>query len=240
MRVRPGREPRAIARTAGARFGFRLREHLGGTTVETSVTPDLNGVVDFDIVRLAGIADNVVVERCARCSPRLIHVRSLDGFKPVLAVTRTWLSTYDVVFDNPSDGQRRRVGDFTIEVTWPQLRVTCARDMPVALLSQLCEPFAYELKPDAEALQRYGGRFGGRRNLVARGGNAEKTWCDCPGGPQKGGRPAPDVARERTVAANDTAAAGYRIDDVKRVKLTFRKPMVEREELTGPELRAGR
>jgi hypothetical protein len=127
--------------TEGARFDLEATPFDGGWIVSSRSTDYLvrrhdegpgRGRLRFDI---GGISDadgkNLIVERCGRCSPAKVFVKAPPGpLKVRLTGHQVWFSPYDLEFQDPSDGQRKRVGDFTIEVAWPALRVKSGREFP--------------------------------------------------------------------------------------------------------------
>jgi hypothetical protein len=143
--------------TKGARFHVQVTSFERGWIVSTRATNYLacrldqgpgQGQLSFDV---AGITDadgkERVVERCGRCSPAKVYVKAPAGpLKMRLSGHQVWFSRYDLEFDNPRESQRKRVGDYSIEVAWPTLRITSERDFPEKWITSMGESFKCTLK----------------------------------------------------------------------------------------------
>jgi hypothetical protein len=125
---------RWTAVTEGARFGIGAVRRCGGLVLYTSFESFLyrydrfcgaKGDLRFDIEKACDLTGReLAIERCARCSPAMIFAKNHDG--PVRIRVRgvqTWFSRYEVEFLEPRMGQTQVVGDMTIEVAWPRIKV---------------------------------------------------------------------------------------------------------------------
>ena len=182
------------AASKGARFDVSTAPFEDGWVITTLVTDYLarssapgpgRGLLDFEFSTIAD-ADGreVAVERCGRCSPRKILVRSPAGpWKAHLTGNQTWFSPYHLEFKEPAVGHSKRVGDFKIEVTGLELKVSTPASFSwdsVGSMNTSCE---FELRPGVEIYRPRMGiaRCGGMRcGVVAK----KAAWCDCPDGPQ--------------------------------------------------------
>lgn len=143
--------------TKGARFDLQATSFEGGWIVSIRAMNYLarrsdegpgRGRLRFDVRGITGSDGRVLaVERCGRCSPAKVYVKEAAGpFKVRLTGTQVWFSPYHIEFQNPQDGRRKRIGDFTIEVAWPVLRVTSDREFPEEWLSSMGGPFKCTMK----------------------------------------------------------------------------------------------
>jgi hypothetical protein len=178
----------------GARFDLTATPFEEGRVLTTRVTDYLGrvpeypgrGQVRFEIASVQDSAGNELhVDRCGRCSPRQVFVWSRGGdLKVRLRGEQTWFSSYALEFKNPAEGQFHRVGDCTITVAWPLLRVTPQGSISQSLLSSMDLRFQYELKEGVYVPGKSGRllRRGSTRAFILR--ETGDHWCDCPAGAQ--------------------------------------------------------
>lgn len=182
------------AATKGARFDVSSAPHEDGWVITTRVTNYLarssspgpgRGLFDFDLASIAdGDGREVAIERCGSCSPRKVFARAAGGLlKARFTGSQTWFSPYHLEFKDPAVGHSRRVGDFQIEVTGLELKVSSPASFSwewVRSMNAVCE---FELKPGIDIYRpRVGGCRLGRSG--ARLAGKKESWCDCPSGPQ--------------------------------------------------------
>ena len=116
--------------TEGARFQVSASPFDGGWIIRTQVQDFLRRRVDsgpgrsqlqFDVKSV----NELPIERCGACSPRLVYVKAPPGpLKVRLTGEHVWFSPYHLEFKDPVAGQKRRVGEFTVEVVDFSLKVT--------------------------------------------------------------------------------------------------------------------
>ena len=228
-----GRLPSAS--TDGAAFFIVARPWKEGTVLETTISTPLQ--VDFGIGAIVdGDGKELAIERCGACSPRLVYVPVSGPVRPILRGVRRWFSRYEVTFEAPADHDRRKVGDFTIEVAWPVLKITSERGWPAGTMARVASDFHYELKVfDGMGYGRCGGRNSCRGMRVVR---QPPGWCPCAAGPCPWSEPM--VPLVRTTQSTNIGATHYRLDQIARITLQFFKPVEEAFELAGPALEAQR
>jgi len=126
------------AATKGARFNLAATAFDDGWVIATGVTDYLDrrsdsgpgkGRVRFDVRSIsASNGRDLTIERCGRCSPGKVFVKKSAGALTVrITGEQLWLSPYPLEFKDPFEGQSKRVGDFSITVAWPALRVSSER-----------------------------------------------------------------------------------------------------------------
>jgi len=153
-----------------------------------------------------------------------VLIRKTSGpIFPRIRGTHLWYSTSPILFKAPKTGDERRVGDFTIRVDWPHLRVTCGHDWSREALEAAGGTFDVKVKGgDAPAPvgQMSGSSFSGGGRFQ---GGRRKYWCDCSEGPR------PIAARPQKEAIRELQVVGerYALDPVEEIRYTFRKPLVE-------------
>jgi hypothetical protein len=147
----------------GARFDLNASPFAEGWVISTSVTDYLQrptmavegrGQLSFDVGSIVDAAGKELeVQRCGRCSPRKVYVKAPAGPLAVrIRGDQVWFSPYNLEIKEPLDGQFRNVGDFRIEVAWPNLRVTAPRNVPATWISSMGGTFSADLKEGVEEL----------------------------------------------------------------------------------------
>lgn len=219
----------------GSRFGLWTRPYKGGLVLRTHVADYLRQDahrwlslartrdIAFDVVSVTGgDGKELALERCGRCSPESIYVRDTAGPLRVRAKgKRLWFSAYEIEFPDPKNGDRKKVGHFTIGVEWPKLKVTSRREWPKDVMERVGKDFTFELKPEALFKPSFdvigGGAGGGGRYGTVRG------WCSCPKGPQPVvPGPKPEMVRE---VYAEHGVGRYRLENVAKINYWFYKPI---------------
>lgn len=218
-----------------ARFDFSVKPFQKGLVLYTFPWNYLYLVdrweeIAFDVADVKDPSGKILeLERCGRCSPQLILVKDTAGpLRAHIQATQLWFSTYTVEFKDPKNGDRRKVGDFTIQVDWPLLRISCRKSRPKEILAKVGATFDFEVKegvrPPAGFLSG-GGRGGG-----FSGRTSPKWWCNCNGGAvpvvQK---PKPELAQKMDAKGG---GEGYRLDQISVISYTFFKPIEEAIDFT--------
>ncbi len=210
------------------RFAFSASRFQGGLVVNTRTTDLLSegeagNVVDFD---LSSVLDDqgkeVALERCGRCSPKIILAKDTRGpLRVRVRGSHRWFSRYDVTLKNPKDGDQTTVGNFTIRVDWPTLIVQSKQGFPKEMTGAFSQHFNYDVNPGSLPAPRYlvGGGSGSHSGFFPGQG-----WCACRGGPVP---PAPAPKVELVNEFRVAGGEGHRLDEVKSIEYLFRKPVVE-------------
>jgi hypothetical protein len=235
-----------FARTDGAWFVFKTRGYDGGTILETRPVCHEGVIFDWDI---AAIVDKdgkeLTIERCGTCSPGLVHVDHPVPIYPRIKGRRWWFSRYNIEFANPCDGERRKIGDFTIEVDWPKLNISSRSDWPVWVINGVGSEFTCEFRPGEEPDINICGGSGGAGVTPDTGRvRLPKSWCKCPDGPV-----VPEKRKSQAVRATTASPSADwailvdlipevvpDIHQVAKIKYVFGKPIEESFEAEGPEL----
>src|SRR5688572_1666114 len=107
------------------------------------------GTVSFDEIRVTTPDETALpLILCARCSPRDILVTGHRGpFKVSMKGTQTWFSRYDLCFESPRQGDTQYVGDMTVSVEWPRVRIKSASGWWESARPICFEFFTFELIP---------------------------------------------------------------------------------------------
>jgi len=220
----------------GARFTVKRRDWRSkGVVFETEVERFLEGDLEWDVAGIVA-AGPLKVETCAVHSPGKVYVEGAPGAaKVTLKGLRRWYCDVPIEIKDPRDGERFRVGPFEIVLAWPNVSLKCDRKMPDAVLAKALSPadVRVTLRPGFS-----GGRFGGRRNLVARGGGGgdeERAWCGCIGKPSQD--PKVPVALSDRRIVTPLSGASQALSDVASISITFHKPVEEAFEATSTPLK---
>jgi hypothetical protein len=211
----------------------RLRDE--GTVIESQLAAATGLEVAWsvkDVVSEKG--ESVRVERCAVCSPRLVLAVTKEPVRVRLSGVRRWYSEYEVVFENPKNGDSKRVGDFTLDVEWPLVVITSKRPVAWDILPRTASQFSYDLKRPADDTGGERGRFGGR--TIFRGAQrAPAGWCSCLKGPTPWKEIEVPTVRRHTIEGS--RADQFTVDQIARLRFTFRKPVEEPFALDGDLLK---
>jgi len=216
------------AATSGAKFHFITRLFKGGLVVKSWHANYLSRVpedVSFDIVSITDAAGkDLVVERCGLCSPYQVYAK--DAVGPVrvrLKGTHLWFSPYEVEFENPKMGDQKKVGDFTLEVAWPDLKLKSRKGWPATVGQRLEKTFVYELK-NGEPLSLMGARTG-PGGFGSSSSTWANSWCQCKDGPKPmTEKPKPDLVREFSAERRGGSAP---LERVAKIRYVFLKPIDE-------------
>ena len=240
--------------TEGARFDLAALPFADGWVISTSATDYLQrptmdvegrGLLTFDVRSIADASGKELeIQRCGRCSPGKVYVKAPPGPLAVrIRGDQVWFSPYNLEFQDPLDGQFRSVGDFRIEVAWPNLRVTSPRSVPTSWLPSMGGSYSAELKEGSAEQGVHttscGYACGSRVNRRAE----KRFWCECPNGPTPF-RPPPSPAStsefsvsraiEPMIFFPEEADKGIGLRDVKRITYTFWKPLELPTDVTIP------
>jgi hypothetical protein len=227
-----GEEVRHSVRTEGALFVFG-RKPFGGHAVAYTGRRAIKDIrVEFRVAKAADPAGrDVEVEACGRCSPGMVLVKTAGPFRLRLQGVRTWFSPYEIVFESPKLGDFRKVGDATIRVAWPDLAVRSERGWPPAVLSSIGDEFRFELLPGRERVETLD--FVSDKPFRGIGSTEPPAgWCYCVKGPSPVRPPPPRETELRVVGGGE----GTPLEDVARIRYTFRKPVEEPFEVESPDL----
>lgn len=226
-----------LAWTGGAVFRFSVLPWKGGLVLSTHFRNYLaerpeEGLSDlrFDV---AGASDKdakeLGIDRCGLCSPFDVYVRETSGpIKVHLKGVHRWWSLTKLEFPDPKQGDRKKVGDFTVEIDWPTIKVTSRKPYPKELLARVCSDFGYDVKPGVQSLARLfdnmgvgvGGGGGGRR-----GGRGD-SWCHCKDGPKPVVEP-PAAEQASEFVMKKGRGLMNDLGDVAQIRVWIRKPIDE-------------
>jgi hypothetical protein len=176
----------------------------------------------FDVVSVEDQSGKKLeLERCGRCSPRTILVKETTGpLKVHIQGVHRWYCAYKLEFKDPKNGDEKKVGDFTIRVEWPVLKVTSRRGWPKAVIAKVGNSFTFDVKKGV--IQPMWGGFGGGTGGGVSGSFSPNWWCACEGGPVPVvEKPKPELVR--TLEA--TGGSGYGLEQVTDIYYTFYKPI---------------
>jgi hypothetical protein len=208
----------------GGYFQFFTRPSAHGTIVGV-VTHSRDVRFRYDVLAEDEAGRPVAVERCGRCSPPLFLARADGPVKVKLVGMRHWNSAYTLEFKDPKDGDRREVGDLSIEVAWPRLKITASSDYPESDLQYTAYEFSFGTRAGEEPKEEL--EFVSDKPFKGKAPDGgpippPKGWCDCPEGPRPI-RSAGKTARTATVEHGE--ARKHRREDVAWIRCRFRKPM---------------
>lgn len=225
----------------GGRFDLSANLTAGGTVVWTTSRnyltrePVPSADLTWDIAAVTDAAGKqATIERCGVCSPKLVFAKGVQGPVQVrVKGTLLWFSPSEVTFTDPKDGDRARLGEFTIEVAWPALKVGSKKPLPQDLFARIGGQFEYTVRPGV--LDRPRMDFGGMGVGAGGGGGGRFTgkrsgWCLCEEGP----RPMPERPKTETVASVLFKRSGRTnpLTDVATITCPIRKPVQEPVDLT--------
>jgi hypothetical protein len=220
--------------TGAARFDFSVKPFQKGLVLSTFPWNYLYlegrwEDISFDLADVKDQSGRTLeLERCGRCSPQWILVKDTAGpLRVHLRGTQLWFSTYAVEFKEPKNGDQRKVGDFSIRVDWPLLKVSCRKSWPKEIMAKVGTSFSVEVKeglrPPAGAVQ------GGGRGFGFKSSTSPKWWCHCEGGPVPVvPKPKPELVQKLEVGGGE----GYRLDQISSISYTFYKPIEESIDVT--------
>jgi len=183
----------------------------------------------FDVVSVEDKGGKKLdLERCGQCSPRTILVKETAG--PLLVRIQgvhRWYSTYKVDFKEPKNGDEKKIGDFTLRVAWPLLKVTSRREWPKDVMKKVGDSFTFEVKKGV--LEPMGVGIGGGGGGAFSGRFSPDWWCSCKGGAVPVvEKPKPELVRTLDAAGGE----GYRLEQVTEIHYTFYKPIEEAIDIT--------
>jgi hypothetical protein len=187
----------------------------------------------------------VPVERCALHSPGMVYI-SEDCTDPVCITirgTRRWSCEVPVTFRFPANGDRRRVGPYTLTLDWPFIEVVGTDAGPVrSLINCLpqeqirCKPvrgrsFTPPPAPDMTLPEDPPVVFAeARPDSPAAGG-----WCGCRT-PRKPAAEQPTGGTLRRARLGVGAWKTCPLEDLESITVGFRLPIEEPFEVTSPPL----
>lgn len=203
-----------------------------GIIVTTTLTPAPGLECSWTVTSAADEKGGAVkMERCGVCSPRLVFAATQEPVRLRVAGVRRWFSDYDVVFENPRNGESRRIGGFTLEIAWPHVVITSEKPVPAAVLTRTATSFAFDLRRPPSDVIGSGGCCGCGRARIVRGGPKKEPpgWCPCANGPSAWKEAVVPMATRHAISGPMAEQAG--IDQVARIRLTFRKPIEESFEI---------
>jgi len=235
------------AATDGAVFVFERRRWIeGGKTIggvlRTSAYSSLDGEITWSVAS-AHSTREFRVETCSTHSPEIVFLRG-EGTDPctvVLKGTRRWLCDVPVHFVAPVEGDRRRIGKFTVTVEWPHVVLRCDDPQPPSLVTRMLQDWDIRAKgatprawleapspPDIEPAI-----FFPEAKESEYSEEAQRAWCGC------GGRPArlelpPATSRKREVRIPGKGIRG--LHEIAELSLVLHVPVEEPFELTSPPL----
>lgn len=227
------KEPGALF-TGAARFELSTRPFHGNVVLYTFAVNYMYVEqrwedIPFDVVEVKDKDGKLLdLERCGRCSPGTILVRNAAGpLRAHVKGTQRWYSEYQVEFKDPRNGDRKSVGEFSIQVEWPNLKVTSRRGWPKDVMGRVGSHFSFDVHEGV--LQPIGILVGGGNGGHFGGVFSSQWWCACKGGPSPvKEKPKPELIRTFDVLGGD----GYTLDQVKSITYSFFKPMEEPVEFT--------
>ena len=194
--------------------------------VDGGIEWDVIGAVDMD-------GKELPIERCGKCSPGRLLIKNTHGpFKAKVRGTHLWFNPYPLEFADPKNGDTRKVGDFTIVVDWPVLRITSRSGRTREVLKATGTRFSIEGKPGVD--------IGIRDEMVIGGGggggfrSGSNIWCGCDTPAPAVAKPAPERFRESKAECRDTVGFFERpkLDQVAKILFVFNKPIEEPIEFT--------
>ena len=184
------------------------------------------GGLSFDLASLQDASGSIVeVERCANCSPGIMLAKRQDAgpLKARFAGVQTWFSRYPLEFDAPRNGQVQEVGDMTVEIAWPVIKVTSKKGWHTRAVRLGRYSFDFDLKPGARSERpRIGiGVLGG--GCGAGPARPRPGWCSCETGPVD---PGPKKEPPLTYSIELKAQTGnIPLEDVERIRCAIFKPL---------------
>jgi len=215
--------------TEAAVFGFFPRVFKGGIAVKSWATDYLSpgnvGHISFDIDSVTNVDGKLLeVERCGLCSPAQVYAKDASGpIRVRVKGKHLWFSPYQVEFENPKQGDRKKIGNFILIVDWPVLKIRSRKGWPEEVGNLFETKFTYELK-NGEPQTFMGARTG------AGGGGSSSTrwpdsWCQCKDGPKPMvEKPKLELHQEFAASPRGNAPA---IEKVSRILYVFLKPVEE-------------
>ena len=184
------------------------------------------GGLDLDLEILTETpGTRIEVERCLRCTPRMFFAKHREAgpFKVRLKGTQTWFSRYPLEFSNPRNGSGQRVGDMTVEISWPEVIVRSKEGWSAGSMSMRDPQFHYDLRPDATVTKPRPKGGGVNVGRCGAGMPPPPGWCWCLNGPEldRRGETPRGVHELRLTAATD----GVPIEAVSVIRCVVWKPI---------------
>jgi hypothetical protein len=197
----------------GQREGWALMTHMTG--------PAEVIVESFEVADTAKAA--VEVERCGRCSPRFVHLKTdKDGPFTVRLKGRTvWESPYDLAVSAPDKPQDFKVGTFAIRYEWPKATWTSSEPVAPHLIGRA--DLAIRLKNQPKPPTSGGNVMG----MSPPPDRLPNSWCNCPSGSPVPAS-APVKAAPLTAGSHvENALRKLKLDQVDTVTVKFYKAIEE-------------
>lgn len=219
---------------------WRVDGNLRGHVFATQVDQDFGGYLFWSVTRIMA-SDPVAFETCDVHSPKLVYVSQADLGESRVHIkgTRWWFYDTTVEFNNPKDGDTKRVGKYEIQVRWPKIYVRCADGIPSMVLYDTLVDEHIRLK--TKVFKTY---IGGTATLRIHGreappGEGPPTWCGCLGAPTRWKREMP-LAEEHYVypeTEHGHPGSHYTIDEIEKIEIRFHKPVREPFAFSSPALK---
>jgi hypothetical protein len=219
---------------------WKVEESVQGHLFATSVDQDFRGYLFWSIARISS-GEPVAFETCDVHSPKLVYVPQSDLPEARVQIegTRWWFYDTTLVFENPKEGESKRVGQYEIEIRWPKIYVRCNEGIPYMVL------YGSLVDDDITLRTKVFKYFtGGSATLRIRGrepppGEGPPTWCGCLGAPTRWKREVP-LAEEHYVypeTEHGHSASEYKLDEIEKIEIRFHKPVKETFRVSSPILR---
>ena len=168
----------------GATFEFSLEKFpKDGNPDGWSLTIDQSGTATVFVDSIEAVDAQkapVVVERCGRCSPHFVHLKTEKGapFTVRLKGRLVWDNPYDFGVPDPAKTHEARVGTFAIKYEFPKVTWTAEEPVPQPLAGRAA--LIGKLKKQAGA-QGPSGPMG--VSVVPPLERFANSWCSCSAGP---------------------------------------------------------
>lgn len=210
-----------------------------GSVIRTRLERHLDGEIEW---RVAAVRKDggLPIETCADHSPAQIYVPALAGRRGrvVIKGVRRWLCDVPVVFRDPAEGDRRRIGPFTLILQWPEIVLECDKDFSPGLVTMMLDvrniqarPYPDRPPPQQQQLLLPTDEpaiFFPEEQEVAG-----KAWCGC-AEPSRSELP-PATSRKRRVTI--PVRGSYLLHHLESISVHFRIPVEEPFEVESPPLK---
>jgi hypothetical protein len=225
-----GRPWTAFTEEAGFFLGASKRKE--GVLLYTEYHPFLfrydefcqrKGEVSYEVTEVVDATGlPAILERCLHCSPRRVFVQDVKGSLRITVKGRhTWFSRYELTFQDPKNGQAQEVGDMTVEVAWPLVKIRSKDGWSDTAATPNQSRFDFKLRPEARNAKP-------TQQIVIDGFGCgsepprpKPGWCECETGPVN-----PAGKRPNRVYSLDAKAqtGNVLLEDVENITCTIWKP----------------
>jgi hypothetical protein len=213
-----------------------------GSVIHVHPRVYLDGDVALSVASARSSRD-LPVERCSVHSPGVVFIPDANTASCTVVVkgVRRWLCDVPVRFRDPVEGERRRVGRFTLTLKWPHVVVRCDDPLPPQVVTMMLGE--HDLRSQTpESLLQPAPEIDGSTDEPAiffpearEDGEIRKAvWCGCSREPGRSELP-PATSQKRFVRIPAGDARGFH--DLAEVALTLHVPVEEPFEVTSPPLR---